>query len=251
MHEITLRAMRFHALVGILPHERTTPQPIEVDLRVRRRRRRGRSSTIARSTTSSRRVVDSGPIDFLEEIGERIARGALEHSTPHSRRRASPCGSRTSRSPGRSPMPRSSSSDARMVDVAYIALGSNVGDRHALPRAGPRGAGALPRTRIIAESSIEETEPLGPIAQGPYLNQMIALETSLAPRELLARAPGHRSARGTRRATSGGGRARSTSTSCASIDKRSTTPTFAFRIPSLPNRDFWQRELAEFEAACR
>ena len=29
---ITLRAMRFHALVGILPHERELPQPLEVDL---------------------------------------------------------------------------------------------------------------------------------------------------------------------------------------------------------------------------
>ena len=27
--------MRFHALVGILPHERTVPQPIEIDLVVR------------------------------------------------------------------------------------------------------------------------------------------------------------------------------------------------------------------------
>ena len=29
---ITLRAMRFHAVIGILPHERQLPQPVEVDL---------------------------------------------------------------------------------------------------------------------------------------------------------------------------------------------------------------------------
>jgi dihydroneopterin aldolase len=29
---ITLRGMRFHARVGILPHEREHPQPVEVDL---------------------------------------------------------------------------------------------------------------------------------------------------------------------------------------------------------------------------
>ena len=34
-HEITLRAMRFHALIGILEHERSVPQPLEVDLTVR------------------------------------------------------------------------------------------------------------------------------------------------------------------------------------------------------------------------
>ncbi|HUF27686.1 MAG TPA: dihydroneopterin aldolase [Gemmatimonadaceae bacterium] len=31
---ITLRGMRFHARVGILPHEREHPQPLEVDLTV-------------------------------------------------------------------------------------------------------------------------------------------------------------------------------------------------------------------------
>lgn len=29
---VTLRGMQFHALVGILAHERTLPQPLEVDL---------------------------------------------------------------------------------------------------------------------------------------------------------------------------------------------------------------------------
>ena len=29
---VSLRAMRFHALVGILPHERELPQPLEVDV---------------------------------------------------------------------------------------------------------------------------------------------------------------------------------------------------------------------------
>ena len=38
---------------------------------------------------------------------------------------------------------------------------------------------------MIAESSIEETAPIGPVAQGAFLNQMVALETSLSPGELL------------------------------------------------------------------
>ena len=32
---------------------------------------------------------------------------------------------------------------------------------------------------------MEETAPLGPVAQGPFLNQMLLVETSLAPRALL------------------------------------------------------------------
>jgi dihydroneopterin aldolase len=79
MQEITLRAMRFHALVGILAHEREIPQPIEVDLLVRVAD--GESIIDYRALYElTARVVESGRIDFLEEIADRVARGALAHS---------------------------------------------------------------------------------------------------------------------------------------------------------------------------
>lgn len=80
MIEITLRGMRFHALVGILPHERTTPQPIEIDLHVRVADGDGVVDYRELQAISAR-VMSSGPIDFLEEVGERVTRGALAHST--------------------------------------------------------------------------------------------------------------------------------------------------------------------------
>ena len=79
MIEVTLRAMQFHALVGILPHERTLPQPIEVDVQVRVSD--GESVVDYRALydlTAS--VMASGPIDFLEEVGARVARAALAHN---------------------------------------------------------------------------------------------------------------------------------------------------------------------------
>ena len=72
-----------------------------------------------------------------------------------------------------------------MIDVAYVALGSNVGDRHAHLAHARKALAELPDSHIIAESTIEETEPLGGMAQDPYLNQMVALETALPPRSLL------------------------------------------------------------------
>src|SRR5258705_3256804 len=79
MQEITLRAMRFQALVGILPHEREIPQPIEVDLLVHVAD--GESIVDYRALYElTARVFESGPIDFLEEIADRVARGALAHS---------------------------------------------------------------------------------------------------------------------------------------------------------------------------
>jgi dihydroneopterin aldolase len=80
MIEITLRAMRFHALVGILPHERTTPQPIEIDLQVRVADGEGVVDYRELQSVAAS-VMTSGPIDFLEEIGARVVDGALAHST--------------------------------------------------------------------------------------------------------------------------------------------------------------------------
>jgi dihydroneopterin aldolase len=80
MIEITLRAMRFHALVGILPHERTTPQPIEIDLRVRVADGEGVVDYRALQAIASD-VMASGPIDFLEEIGSRVVAATFAHST--------------------------------------------------------------------------------------------------------------------------------------------------------------------------
>src|SRR2546426_11911791 len=60
-----------------------------------------------------------------------------------------------------------------------------MGDRAAhLAHARARLAG-LPATRPLRVSRVEETAPLGPVPQGPYLNQMVLLETALEPRELL------------------------------------------------------------------
>src|SRR4051812_14676998 len=67
----------------------------------------------------------------------------------------------------------------------FVALGSNLGDRAAHLRAGREGLAALPGTRVIAASAVEETAPLAGMEQPPYLNQMVLLETDMQPRALL------------------------------------------------------------------
>jgi len=134
-----------------------------------------------------------------------------------------------------------------MVDVAYVALGSNVGDRDAYLRRARAALAALPQTLIVGESSIEETAPIGPIAQGAYLNQMVALETSLSPHELLAALQTIEAREGRVRTERWGPRT-------LDLDivrfKRQTIDDPALRVPhpELPNRDFWLRELAELGA---
>jgi 2-amino-4-hydroxy-6-hydroxymethyldihydropteridine diphosphokinase len=68
---------------------------------------------------------------------------------------------------------------------AYLALGSNLGDREAnlaFARGELRAAGV----QILAESSVDETEPVGGVAQPMFLNQVLEVGTEQAPRELLA-----------------------------------------------------------------
>ena len=78
--QITLAGMRFHALVGVLAHERELPQPLEVDLSVRlTRAMRGDEPTLDYRDVYdvARRVVASGPLDDEERAAERGAAGAL------------------------------------------------------------------------------------------------------------------------------------------------------------------------------
>ncbi len=79
MREVALDGMRFHALVGILPHERTIPQPIEIDLRVRVSANDAVVDYRALYDATAR-VIQSGHIDYLEEIADRVADAAFSHS---------------------------------------------------------------------------------------------------------------------------------------------------------------------------
>ncbi len=69
--------------------------------------------------------------------------------------------------------------------LAAVALGSNLGDRGAFIEAALSALGGLPGTRVIARSSVLETDPVGPSAQGKYLNAAALLQTTMAPRALL------------------------------------------------------------------
>lgn len=71
-----------------------------------------------------------------------------------------------------------------MPTIAYIGLGSNVGDRQANCR---KALDALASAgRVIAVSSFYRTEPVGYRDQEAFINAVVALETDLSPRELLA-----------------------------------------------------------------
>jgi len=137
-------------------------------------------------------------------------------------------------------------SQSGQSEPAYVALGSNLGDREAHLLAARRALAALPGTRIIAVSAIEETEPLGGMDQPAYLNQMVLLETDLQPRALLHALQSIERLEGRRRGERWGSR-----TLDLDIvrfgDRQLNDEDLIIPHPELPNRDFWRRELAELE----
>src|SRR5215217_8554834 len=143
---------------------------------------------------------------------------------------------------------RRSSWSARVAERAYVALGSNLGDRAAQLDRARDALTLLPATRLAAVSSVEETAPLGAMPQPPYLNQMVALETSLAPETLLSALQAIERAQG---------RIRGARWSARTIDldlvrygeRHVRTESLTLPHPGLAARDFWQRELAELARA--
>ena len=129
-------------------------------------------------------------------------------------------------------------------DIAFVALGSNLGDRAMYLSRAREAIAALPRSRLLAISSIEETLPIGPAEQARYLNQMVAIETELSPRELL---------NALQEIERGEGRVRDVRWGPRTLDldivrfERQTVqePDLVVPHPSLADRGFWQRELSE------
>jgi 2-amino-4-hydroxy-6-hydroxymethyldihydropteridine diphosphokinase len=69
--------------------------------------------------------------------------------------------------------------------AAYVACGSNLGDRDGYLDFAARTLHASERVRVSATSRVYETDPVGPPPQGPYLNAVLELHTALAARDLL------------------------------------------------------------------
>jgi 2-amino-4-hydroxy-6-hydroxymethyldihydropteridine diphosphokinase len=73
------------------------------------------------------------------------------------------------------------------MPIAYIGLGSNLGDREATIRAALERLAAGPEIDVEAVSSLRETDPVGYLDQPRFLNGAAALRTELEPRALLER----------------------------------------------------------------
>lgn len=128
----------------------------------------------------------------------------------------------------------------------YVALGSNMGDRDAYLAKAREALAKLPLTAVLAESTVEETEPIGPIPQGKFLNQMILVETGLDPGRFLKLLHKIEDENGRTREERWGPRT-------LDLDivrygtRRLRDPDLRIPHPELSNRDWWQREMDEVD----
>jgi 2-amino-4-hydroxy-6-hydroxymethyldihydropteridine diphosphokinase len=101
---------------------------------------------------------------------------------------------------------------------------------------------------VLGQTDAEETAPIGPVAQGPFLNQMIAIETELSPQDLLVEL---------QRIEADAGRVRDERWGPRTLDldiilfetQTVREPGLTIPHPELSNRDFWLRELAALRSS--
>lgn len=137
-----------------------------------------------------------------------------------------------------------------MSEIAYIALGSNLGERHVYLARARDAIDATPECRVIGASAVEETAPLGGLDQPPYLNQMLAVETTLEPAALLARL--HEIEADAGRVRGARWDSRILDLDIVLFDDRVVrTHDLVIPHPGLADRAFWQREVTELREAMR
>jgi len=133
-----------------------------------------------------------------------------------------------------------------MSEIAFIALGANLGDRAANLSAARAALSMVAGVELLAASRVEETVPLGTLVQGPYLNQMVAVATTLEPHALLLRLQRIERQLGRIRTQRWG--ARTIDLDIVRFGERSLqSSTLVLPHPGLPHRAFWLREVAELD----
>lgn len=71
------------------------------------------------------------------------------------------------------------------LGIAYIALGSNIGDRIQTLKSAIQKLNEHAAIEVEAESDVYETDPVGYTEQPAFLNMVVRVRTSLMPEELL------------------------------------------------------------------
>jgi 2-amino-4-hydroxy-6-hydroxymethyldihydropteridine diphosphokinase len=131
--------------------------------------------------------------------------------------------------------------------VAWIAAGSNLGDRAAFLAMARRSLGNSPGVLAVAASAVDETAPLGGLDQPMYLNQMLMVDTVIAPQILLHRCHEIEHAAGRQRPSKWSSRTLDLDL-VRYGDLLCDLPELSLPHAGLRDRAFWSRQIAALEA---
>lgn len=70
-------------------------------------------------------------------------------------------------------------------EIAYLGLGSNLGDRRATIESAICELKQVEGVEVVITSRLIETDPVGPVRQAPFLNGATKIRTTLSARSLL------------------------------------------------------------------
>ncbi len=197
MDRIEITGLRVMTLVGVLPHEREAPQPIEFDIFLEGDLRDAGISDDLADTAHYGMVAERAAAiareskdELLERLIHRIADDALTFDRVEAveivvRKLRPPIPEDVQHTAVRIRRTRADLQiPPRTSHRAIVALGSNLGDRVAFLKLAVEELGSS----LIAQSQVFETAPVGgPDHQGAYLNMVVAVETSLDPFAMLRR----------------------------------------------------------------
>lgn len=125
-----------------------------------------------------------------------------------------------------------------------VGIGSNLGDRFRYLQSAMEWLGRLPFSSLLDCSGVYETDAVGPIPQGPYLNAAVLLETRLTPAKLLTELLGIEQAHGRQRVERWGPRTLDLDLLLYG-DRRIASPDLKVPHPLLAERWFVLRPLCD------
>ena len=73
-----------------------------------------------------------------------------------------------------------------LMHIAFVGLGSNLGDPESTVRQGIAALAQAPLTQVVAASSLYRSAPLGHAGQPDFVNAVAQVSTGLPPHSLLA-----------------------------------------------------------------
>ncbi len=189
MDKITIRGLEVFAKHGVYPEENALGQKFRFTAALYLdTRRAGKSDALEDSLNYGEvsqcitRFVREHTWKLLERVAEELARALLleypllERVELEVEKPWAPVGL---------PLETVSVSVCRGWHTAYVALGSNLGDKKAYLDLGVRMLGEDPDCRVTKVSSYLVTAPYGGVEQDDFLNGALELRTLLTPEELL------------------------------------------------------------------